>query len=203
MQKRSPDPGIESRPGGNRMTKARLVYLAAAVVWTVGLRSAVAAETYTATAEVKDAAGAKKTAPVTITLDRLSTDAENQAVMGALRSQGVAAAKKALQGLPDVGWVDAAGKRTPIKYAFARPSGGGRLLTILCAQPIVHIGEGLPDAKPREGYDIASAFLILDASGKGHGECAPAGKVKLGADGSVAIEDYGGMTVWLTDVAKK
>jgi hypothetical protein len=105
--------------------------------------------------------------------------------------------------MKDVGWIEAASVKTPIKYAFARSTGDGRVVTVVTAKAIAHIGSKLPDAKPREGYDLATAVLVLDAAGKGHGEFAPAGKITVKENDAIAIEDYGGSTVWLKDIVKK
>ncbi|HEY6931075.1 MAG TPA: hypothetical protein VJA66_15485 [Thermoanaerobaculia bacterium] len=169
-----------------------------------GFSAAIAAaETYTATAEVRAADGTKKTAPVTIQIDRFSTDAERQAALKTLKETGQAGLKKWLQSMKDLGWVEAASKKTPIRYAAWRSTGDGRVVTVVTPDAIVHLGADLPDAKPRGGYDLAIGVLILDAAGKGHGECAPAGKIKLQSNDAIAIEDYGGSTVWLQGIAKK
>jgi hypothetical protein len=178
--------------------------LVIALLIASGFSAAIAAaETFTATAEVRAPDGTKKTAPVTIQIDRFSTDAERQAALKTLKEAGQAGLKKRLESMKDVGWVEAASKKTPIRYAAWRSTGDGRVVTVVTAEPIVHIGADLPDAKPREGYDLAIGVLVLDAAGKGHGECAPAGKIKLQANDAIAIEDYGGATVWLQGIAKK
>jgi len=171
--------------------------------WALGGALAVAQETFTATEQVNSPSAGDRTAPVTISIARFSSNDERQAVMSTFRSQGQDAARQKLAAMPDIGWIEAASTKTPIKYAFALPTGDGRVITIVTAQPIIHLGANLPDAKSTAGHDLAAAFLVLDASGKGHGEFAPAAKMKLQADGSIAVEDYGGSVVWLRDIAKK
>ena len=186
------------------MTLRKESRLAATVLALSGLLAGVAAaqETYTATAEAKNASGEKKTAPVTIRIERFLTEAERQAAVKALKDGGQPAFRKLLESMKDVGSIEAASTKTPIKYAFARPIGGGRLVTVVTAKAIAHLGSNLPDAKPRDGYDVATALLVLDTAGQGHGEFAPAGKITV-KDDAIAIEDYGGSVVWLTGVAKK
>ena len=186
------------------MTLRKGSRLAAVVLAVSGLWAGVAAgeETYTATAQVKNVSGEKKTAPVTIRIERFLTDAERQTVVKALREGGQPALRKLLESMKDIGWIEAATTKTPIKYAFARPIGGGRLVTVVTAKAIAHLGSNLPDAKPREGYDVATAMLVLDTQDKGHGEFAPAGKITV-KDDTIAIEDYGGSVVWLEMVARK
>ena len=186
------------------MALRRETRLVIALLMASGFSAAIgASETFTATAEVRAADGTKKTAPVTIQIDRLSTAAERKDAMKALKTTGQEGLKKRLESMKDIGWIDAASKKTPIRYASSNSTGDGRVLTVVTAEPIVHIGADLPDAKPREGYDLAIGILVLDAAGKGHGECAPAGKIKLQANDAIAIEDYGGATVWLQGITKK
>ena len=104
--------------------------------------------------------------------------------------------------MPDIGYIELAGTKTPIKYAHAQPANGGRLMTVLTGKAILHIGADMPDAKPKQGYDLAFALLVLDADNKGHGELSPASKIKMDANGAIVTEDYGPATVHLTDVAK-
>ena len=166
--------------------------------------AATAAEAYTARAETKSADGKVLTAPVAVSVDRMLTVAERDTVVNALKSGGHAAAKKALAGLKEIGWIEGgSGKRVPVKFAFARSMGSGKLLTLVSDQAIAHIGGEIPDAKPKEGFDVTYAILVLDAEGKGHGEVVPAAKLKLRDDGALATEDYAGGTVWLKEIAPK
>ena len=157
-------------------------------------------ETFTATASVKspDASATSKT---TIGIERFSTEAERSAVMKALKDGGTAAVRPVLSGMKDSGYIELGQRRTPIKYAFARPTGSGRLITVVTADPILFLGAGVPESKPRAGYDLGVAILTVDASGKGEGELAPAAKVKMNEAGAIVIDDYGAEKVWLKDVA--
>ena len=188
------------------MKKATIGYiapLAAAILLTVS-GVAAAAEAWTARAETKSADGKILTAPVAFSVDRMLTVAERDAVIGALKSGGHVAGKAALAGLKEIGWIEGgAGKRVPIKFAFARSMGSGKLLTLVSDQAIVHIGGNIPSAKPKEGFDMTYAVLILDSEGKGNGEIVPAAKLKLREDGALTTEDYGGGTVWLKEIAPK
>jgi hypothetical protein len=159
-----------------------------------------AQEAFTATASMKSEAGGA-TAPVRITIDRLSTEAERTAVVEALKGGGSAAVKTALAGAKDIGMLEAGGHKTPIRYAWSRPTGSGRIVTVATSEPIVHLGAGLPNAKPKAGYDFAVALLVLDGAGSGHGEFAPAAQLKVDG-GAVVLGDYGADKVWLKNVAK-
>jgi hypothetical protein len=160
-------------------------------------------ETFTATASLKTQAGAQVTAPVTIVVTRLSTDKERAAVADALKTGGTNGVVKSLKGAGDVGYIEVGQRRTPLKYAHARPVGGGRLITVIAASPIVHLGAGLPEAKPKAGHDLALALLEVKDSGTGSGELAPAATIKLTDTGAIQTQDYGAETVRLTDVKAK
>ena len=162
-----------------------------------------AAETITATAQMKTAGGTTASAPLTVTLDRLSTDAERTQVMTALKTGGSAPVRALLDKWKPIGSVRLGGTVTPVKYAFARPAGGGRLITVVTGAAIAFVGAGLPSAPPRAGFDLGLVLLDVPASGGGHGELAPATKLGLNKEGALVTDDYGTATILLSNVAKK
>jgi hypothetical protein len=159
------------------------------------------AEVFTATASMT-AEGGAKTAPVKITIDRFATEAERAPVVNALRAGGNAAVKAALDKMPGLGTFEVAGHKFPIRYAYPRATSAGRVVTVVMAEPIKHLGADLPAAKPKAGYDLAVALLVLDASDTGVGEFAPAAQIKVNEAGAVVLSDYGADKVWLKSVAK-
>lgn len=160
-------------------------------------------ENYTARAELRDADGNLRTAPITISLDRILTTSERDTLIAAFQTEDNATLKKALASQATIGYVEGRQTRVPIKYAFPRPTSGGRILTIVCNEPITHIGGDMPGAKPKAGFDLTFILLVLDANGKGTGEISPAAKLKLREDGALVTEEYGAVTIWLSDVARK
>ena len=162
-----------------------------------------AAETFAAEARVKSAGGVSATAPVTVTLNGYSSDADRAALMSALKKGGTAEARSWLQKQHDVGTIQVGKQLTPIKYAYARSTGGGRLITVVTATPIVFIGAGLPESKPKSGYDLGLVMLDTKTTSPGQGELVPATKIRLNADGAIATEDYSGEVVMLSNVTKR
>ena len=160
------------------------------------------AGTFTATATVKSASG-QLTAPVTIVVTRLTTDAERAKVADALKKGGTAPVIQVLQGGPDVGYIEIGTRKTALKYAYVRPTSGGRLVTVVAPTPIVHLGAGLPDAKPKAGFDLAIVVLDVKDAGAGSGELAPAATIKLTDAGAIQTQDYGADVVMLTNVRFK
>jgi hypothetical protein len=175
----------------------------AVMVSVAGAAPAVAqtpAETFTATATVKTAGAATATAPVTITVDRKMSPAEADGLLAAFKSGGAAALRKALVGVPHTGSVRlGAGTPTPTRLTLERPTDKGRLLTIVTDQPILFLGAGVPNAKPKEGYDFAVIDIEVDSKGTGTGTLSPAAKVAV-RQGVFVVSDYASELVRLTGV---
>jgi hypothetical protein len=161
------------------------------------------AESFTAVAMAQGAKIGAGVANMTLTVNRFATDAERDAVLAAVKQGGTAAARTLLRSKADAGTLQLGSRPATIKYAYARSMAGGRLLTLITADPIVLLGSGLPDAKPTAGYDLGLVLLQLTESGPGKGELVPAAKVKVDAQGAIVTEDYSGETVQLSQVVKK
>ncbi len=165
--------------------------------------SAEEALTITASASVTTASGATATAPVTVIVRRFATDAERDELMAALKQGGTASARALLAARGDVGTVQLGSHKTPIKYAYARTLGDGRLMTVVTAEPIVFLGAGLPGAKPTTGFDLGLVLLEVTAGRPGRGELAPATTVRLTEEGAIVTEGYNADLVQLTNVVRK
>jgi hypothetical protein len=162
--------------------------------------SAQAPETFSGTASIRKG-GTRVSAPFTVTIERYASAVEREAVLTAVRHDGNAGARKTLATMKDVGVLQVGDRRTPIKFAAERPTGSGRLVTVLTAEPVIFVGGGLPDAKPRSGFDLGLAILDLQDTG-GTGELVPAAKIGVDAGGALLTEDYGAMVVWLHDLVR-
>ncbi|HEX5108564.1 MAG TPA: hypothetical protein VFV95_08965 [Vicinamibacterales bacterium] len=160
-------------------------------------------ETFSGTASLKTAGGVNANAPVTITIDRFATDADQAALVAAAKSGGTAArdwlAKRA-----DAGSLQVGGRKMPIKYAYVRKTAGGRLITVATAEPIALVGAGLPDAKSSAGFDLGFVLLDMPASGAGQGELSPAAKVSVNQQGAIVTEDFNKAgVVHVSNIVKK
>jgi hypothetical protein len=161
-----------------------------------------AGEVFTATAVTKTASGASANAPVTIAIDRKMSQGEVDSLVVAFKTGGAAGLRKGFVGLPPTGSVRIGeGQVTPTRFTLERVTSVGRLLTILTDRPLLFIGGGAPDAKPREGYEFAVIDIEVDAKGNGSGTFAPAAKLKM-TQGSLFVDDYGANLVRLTAVKK-
>ena len=183
-----------------RTGSAGVIAIVALCAATAGAQTAP--ETFTATASVKKGE-VKLSAPVTVTVTRYGSTAERDAVMKGLRDSGVTGARKALAAMSDAGFIQLGERRTPIKFASARPTDSGRLVTVVTSEPILYLGAGLPESKPVAGFEVAVALLDLPSGGPGLGELAPAAKIGVDEGGAVLIEDYGPTVVWLNGLAKR
>lgn len=184
--------------------RARAHGLAASIlILTLAMASvrAGAGETFSATASVKSPSGSASM-PVKIGIDRFVSETDRTAVMDLVKAGNGTATRQALAKMASIGFIELGSKRTPVKYAYARSTGAGRLITVLTAEPILYVGASRPDAKPKEGFDLALALLVLDGGDKGDGELAPAAKVKVDDKGAIVTEEYGREVVRLTNVAK-
>ena len=175
--------------------------LASLLFWSAATLAQATPETFAATATVKRG-GVSASAPVSVTITRYSSDAERDAVMAAVRAGGSAALHRALGSTKDAGSIQLGERRTAIKFVAQRPTPSGRLLTIVTAEPIVFLGAGLPEAAPRDGFEVAVAMLDLDG-GKLSGELVPAAKVGVDPKGALLIDDYGATVVWLNGVTQR
>ena len=181
------------------LVRTGLLGLVLAALCTPAASAGSGAEKFTATATVKKG-GANASAPLTVVVNRFASENEIASVSKAATGTGPGTLAKALSALEDVGYIQLGDRKTPLKFAASRSTGGGRLITVLTAQPILFLGAGVAPAKPSAGFDVAMAMLIVEGSG-GTGELAPAAKVGIDDEGAIVIQDYGATVVWLTDVA--
>jgi hypothetical protein len=159
----------------------------------------VFAETFTATATVKTAGAATATAPVTVTVDRIMTQAEADKLLEAFKAGGAAGLHKALKGVKPTGSIAlGGGAAVPTRLAVERQTDKGRMITMVTDAPILHMGKGLPDAKPTEGYDFAVLDLEI-AAGGGSGTLTRAAKVTV-KGGAFVVEGYSTEPLRLTSV---
>jgi len=185
-----------------QITLCTLLSFAALVPIAAATSIQTGAETFSATAAIKTAGGAAATAPVTITVTRKMSQAETDKYTGAFATGGLTGLRKALTGVAPTGSIQiGSGKPTPTSLTLERPSDRGRLITIVTNQPLMFIGAGLPEAKPKEGFDFGIVDLVVADNGTGSGTMSPAAKVTV-KQGVFVIDEYSGELVRLTGVKK-
>jgi len=184
----------------NGIPRPNLVVLGLAAQMVVAAPT-LAADVYKATARFTNSDGERVTAPVTIHVDGTTSEAERTALVESTRAHPESA-KAALAGQKQLGYIEARDRRVPIRYAYVQSGGEGRFVTVISDEALGYIGADKKYPKPKEGFDLTYANLMLNASGSGRGEIAPASKVKFMPSGAPAVEDYGSQVVWLDEVTK-
>jgi hypothetical protein len=158
-----------------------------------------ASERFTATAAVKSASGGAATAPLTIVVDKFSTDAERESLLKALKEGGTAG-RDLLARRPAVGSLQIGTRSTSIKYAYAVSTGDRRLITVVTGSPIVLDGAGRAAPAAQSGFDLGLVLLDLPSSGAGTGDLVPATKIRVEQDNTIVTEDASPDLVKLTNV---
>jgi hypothetical protein len=163
---------------------------------------ALAADTYKANARFTNAEGERVSTPVTISIEGTTPDAERTALVEKAKAKPDAA-KELLAGQKQIGYIEAVNRRVPIKYAYVQPGGGGQFITVVSDEPLGFIGGNEKYVKSKGGFELTYANVMVNASGQGRGELAPACKIKFMKSGAPAVDDYGSQVVWLDDVKKE
>ena len=180
-----------------------VIAVALTAAGTAGAPAPAGPETFLATATMTTAGGVTATAPVTIVVARTTPENEGQALVRAFMSGGEAALRQALSGHPPTGSVRIGNASpTPTRITLDRTTDKGRLLTIVTDQPIVFVGGGFPDAKPKEGYGFGVLDIEVDAEGNGSGTLSAAAKVKV-AQGAFVVDEYASQALRLTGVRRE
>src|SRR5206468_10807013 len=109
---------------------------AAALLCLVPLARAQASETITATASVKSSGGVAAMAPLSVAVDRFSTDTERDEILAALKKDGTEGVRRLLLTRPPIGTLKIGNQLTVIKYIYSRTVGDGRLITAVTGSPI-------------------------------------------------------------------
>jgi len=163
-----------------------------------------APETFTANVQASGAQGGAAAASIAIDIQRYTPEADRTAVETALKTGGYPAFLPALRKAPEVGAVSFADRKWPIRWARERATGKyTRQIVVVTDQPIFFVGGGRPDAKPREGFDVAVIELEVDNVGIGKGTMTAAARVKPGGENGVRIEDYAEKPMRLVTVVRK
>lgn len=169
---------------------------------TTDTSGAAAAEIFTATASIKTAGGVAATAPVTITVDRKMSREQADGLIETFKTGGADALRKALDGVPPTGSVRIGNANAVAgRMAIERVTDKGRLVTVVTLEPIVFIGAGVPNAKPKGDYTFGVVDIEVDGNGKGSGTLSPAAKIKV-HEGAFVVEDYASDVVELKEVTK-
>lgn len=165
-------------------------------VWT-------APETFFAKAETRSGETAVASATLTVQIDRYTPEADRKMMEEALRTGGYPGFLAALRKAPAVGSVAIGDKKFTVRWAKQAPEGQGRVISVVTDTPMFFVGGGRPDAKPREGYELAVLQLKMDESGIGEGSMAAAARVKRGGATGVQVDQYADTPIKLSSVRRE
>jgi hypothetical protein len=138
----------------------------------------------------------------TIQIDQYTPEKDLKAMEQALQSGGSDGFVQALKKAPVAGHLKVGDKSFTIRWAKQVTTPKGRSISIVIDAPVYFLGAGLPEAKPRAGYDVAVAKMDIDSAGLGEGLIALAAKVKPGGQGGVEIQDYSTEPVKLVSIMR-
>jgi hypothetical protein len=128
--------------------------------------------------------------PMTIQVDRYTSEHARTVMTDALKYGGYPGFLKALREAPVVGSLNVAGEQFVIRWARQQPSETGRTLSFVTDQPVFFVGSGRPGAKSTKGYEVAVVQLTVDKAGRGEGTMAAAARIKPLDVTGVQLDSY-------------
>jgi hypothetical protein len=149
--------------------------------------------------------GTGRTALVTITIDRWSTDEERDALLTTLQEFGPDKLLDALQRIrPPVGHIATAGRLGyDLFYARDNPNPDGSRRVVFATNRRVSFREAATNPRSMQ-YQFTLGELHLDKNGKGDGKLVPAARVSWNKDQKkLEIENYNALPVDLLQVTVK
>jgi len=164
---------------------------------------ATAPETFTATAQAKNATGGAS-GTLEVRVSRYTPDFDRKTVEEALRLGGYPRFLPALRNAPEVGQlVLAGGPAYTIRYAREKVDDDVRTIVLVTDRPVLFIGGGRAESKPRAGYEIALVQIVVPKTGPASGTMAAAARVRPDGTGGVVLDDYAEDPITLTNIARR
>jgi hypothetical protein len=160
-----------------------------------------APETFIANAQVGSQT-AGSSAMVTVQINRYTDERDVKTMQEALRLGGYPGLLPVLRKMPDVGFVEMAGRKVTVRWARQVAAEKGRSVSIVGDTPLFFVGGGNVDAKPRAGYELTVLLFDLDSVGLGSGTMAAAARIRPGGATGVQLDDYAEQPIKLATVRK-
>jgi hypothetical protein len=144
-------------------------------------------ETIVGTASGTAKGGKTISVPVTVVITHAATTEERDALVRAVKTGGSEAGRKLLSAREAVGTLELGGRSTPVKFAYVRTTGRGRLITAITSEQIPALAPGGPQSRP-----AAMGFLLIELpdSEPGHGELTMAAKVRVDEQNAIVTDTY-------------
>ncbi len=160
-----------------------------------------AKETFTGTVIQVGGSLSGKSAPITIQIDGVTTDAEAASYRDILKEQGQDGLLKAVS-KKDLGFVAISGKTgTRINAVRVKDTPGGRRYVILLER-MIGIAEARYSGRSMD-YPFALLQMTIKADGKGEGKAVGMAKIKMKKDNTIEVENYGTYPANLVGLQKR
>jgi hypothetical protein len=153
----------------------------------MGASRAQTGETIVGTASGTAKGGKTISVPVTVVITHAATTEERDALVRAVKTGGSEAARKLLSTREAVGTLQLGGQSTPVKFAYVRTTGGGRLITAITSEQIPALAPRGPQSRPAA---IGFVLIELPDSAPGHGELMMAAKVRIDEQDAIVTDTY-------------
>ncbi len=189
-----------------KIQRFTLVLLAAAVLFAgpVLAQNAPQKEEFTAFAISTGMARGSASSIVQITIDKWSTEADQQLMLDTLKAKGEMALLDVLQKMPKVGVIrlpNSLGYDLHYAWQVSDESGGGRRIYIATDRPL-RFREVTTEARSFF-YPFTLIEIHLNKDNKGEGKMSVATKITMSKNGqTIELENYGPLPVLLEDVRK-
>jgi hypothetical protein len=177
------------------------VAFVAAVLTAVGAYAKPVEHLTAFAVDMSNLAGRTKAGTIDIVIDRWSTPAERDRLVGALKEGGTDALLRALQKVKDpAGYIrDPASVGYPLRFAWQVPMpDGGKRIIVATDRPVSFL-EATSGARTMD-YPFMLIDVRLGPDGKGQGKLMPVAKIAVNEDHVVEIENYASEPVRLTEV---
>jgi hypothetical protein len=150
--------------------------------------------------DISNIAPRAQTSPVDISINRWSTDAERDRLLGVLRDKGQDALLSELRKLPVVGYISTPGSlRYDLHFARQRSEAeGGRMIFLMTDR---YIGGWEAANRPRTiDYPFMLIQLKVDKNDRGEGTASIYTKITETNGGVIELENFANQPVMLKDV---
>jgi len=144
-------------------------------------------ETIVGVASSNAKGGKSISVPVTIVINHAATTEERDAVIRAVKTGGSEAVRALLSSRNAVGTLQLGERSTPVKYAYVRSTGNGKLITAITSERILaSAAQGPGSHPPTMGF----VLIELPDTEPGHGELMMAAKVRVDERDAIVTDTY-------------
>jgi hypothetical protein len=141
-----------------------------------------------------------QTSQVDIRVNRWSSDADRERLIGVLRDKGQQALLHELQKLPVIGYINTPGSlRYDLRFARQIPGDEGGERVVLATDRYMTTWEAMNQPRTVD-YPFTVIELQLDRNGQGKGWASLFTKITATPDGNIELENFATAPVLLNDV---